>query len=50
MSGFRRDEPSDVTGPRLLNAANVLLLSYAPTENTSASRAGGAVRLLQAGP
>jgi hypothetical protein len=36
MSGFLRFEPSTVTGPRLLKAANVLLLSYAPTEKASA--------------
>jgi hypothetical protein len=32
-SGFMRLEPSDVTGPRLLNAARLLALSTAPVEN-----------------
>ena len=32
-SGFIRFDPSDVTGPRLLNAARLLVLSTAPVEN-----------------
>jgi hypothetical protein len=33
MSGLRRFDPSEVTGPRLLNDASTLLMLYAPVEN-----------------
>src|SRR6266508_872203 len=50
MLGFRRLEPSTVTGPPLLKLARLLLMSVAPVENAAGYRAGGVFTVLHDDP
>src|ERR1700688_4775067 len=50
MSGFRRFEPSTVTGPRLEKLAIVSEFDVAATENDASQIAGASEIVEQAGP